>query len=53
MLVEGRKSTVLQRTEPNSRTVLIDEQSNPIYLVQQKDTMSRHRGAKLRGRYEL
>jgi len=27
--------------EPNSRTTLIDEQSNPFYLLQQKDVMSR------------
>jgi len=42
-----------RRIEPNSRTTLIDEQSNPSQLVHQEDVMSRHRGAKQRLRYEL
>ena len=32
-----------RRIEPNSRTTLIDEQSNPSQLVHQEDVMSRHR----------
>jgi len=41
-----RDQTVSQRFEPNSRTVLIGEQPNPLNPFQLKDTMSRHRGAK-------
>jgi hypothetical protein len=36
-------SHYLRRIEPNSRTTLIDEQSNPSQLVHQEDVMSRHR----------
>lgn len=39
--------------KPNSRTTLIDEQSNPSQRVHQEDVMSRHRGGKQRLRYEL
>jgi hypothetical protein len=44
---------VSRRNKPSSRTALIDEQSNPSYLLQQEDAMSRHRGVKLACRYEL
>ena len=44
--------TVSRRFEPNSRTTLIGEQPNPWDLLQPQDVMSRHRGAKLRRRYE-
>jgi hypothetical protein len=39
--------------EPNSRTFLICEQQNPSQLVHQEDKVSRHRGGKQRGQYEL
>ena len=48
--IEAR--TVSRRSEPSSRTTLIGEQPNPWDLLQPQDVMSRHRGAKLRRRYE-
>ena len=45
--------TVSRRFEPSSRTTLMGEQPNPWDLRQPQDVMSRHRGAKLRRRYEL
>ena len=45
-LTEDRSQTVLQRSEPNSRTTLMGEQPNPSKLVHLEDVMSRHRGAK-------
>ena len=48
-----RDRTVSRRSEPSSRTTLIGEQPNPWDLLQPQDVMSRHRGAKLRRRYEL
>ena len=48
-----RVRTVSRRSEPSSRTALMGEQTNPWDLVQPQDAMSRHRGAKLRRRYEL
>ena len=50
---EDRDRTVSRRSEPSSRTALIDEQSNPWDLLQPQDAMSRHRGAKLPRRCEL
>ena len=50
---EDRDRTVSRRSEPSSRTALIDEQSNPWDLLQPQDAMSRHRGAKPRRRCEL
>lgn len=50
---EDRDDTDSRRIEPNSRSILIDEQSNPSHLLQREDILSRHRGAKQRGRYEL
>jgi hypothetical protein len=47
-----RDQTVSRRFEPSSRTTLIGEQPNPWDLLQPQDVMSRHRGAKLRRRYE-
>ena len=38
-----RSSGIRDLREPNSRTTLIDEQSNPSQLVHQEDVMSRHR----------
>ena len=46
-----RDRTVSRRSEPNSRTTLIGEQPNPWDLLQPRDVMSRHRGAKQRRRY--
>ena len=43
---EDRDRTVSRRSEPSSRTALIDEQSNPWDLLQPQDAMSQHRGAK-------
>ncbi len=50
---EDRDRTVSRRSEPSSRTALIDEQSNPWDLLQPQDAMSRHQGAKLPRRCEL
>ena len=50
---QDRDYTDSRRIEPNSRTTLIDEQSNPSHLLQREDVMSRHRGAKLQRQYEL
>ena len=47
-----RDRTVSRRSEPSSRAALIGEQPNPWDLLQPQDVMSRHRGAKLRRRYE-
>ena len=41
-----RDRTVSRRSEPSSRTTLIGEQPNPWDLLQPRDAMSRHRGAK-------
>ena len=41
-----RDRTVSQRSKPNSRTTLMDEQSNPWKTFRIQDVMSRHRGAK-------
>ena len=49
---EDKDRTVSRRSEPSSRTTLIGEQPNPWDLLQPQDVMSRHRGAKLRRRYE-
>ena len=48
-----RDRTVSRRSEPSSRTALIGEQPNPWDLLQPRDVMSRHRGAKHPRRYEL
>ena len=41
-----RDRTVSRRSKPSSRTTLIGEQPNPWDLLQPRDAMSRHRGAK-------
>ena len=41
-----RDRTVSRRSKPSSRTALIGEQPNPWDLLQPRDAMSRHRGAK-------
>ena len=41
-----RDRTVSRRSEPSSRATLIGEQPNPWDLLQPRDVMSRHRGAK-------
>src|SRR5512133_1806612 len=48
-----RDRTVSRRSEPSSRTAVIDEQPSPWDLIQPQDAMSRHRGAKPRRRCEL
>ena len=48
-----RDRTVSRRSKPSSRTLLTGEQPDPWDLVQPQDTMSRHRGANPRCRYEL
>ena len=40
-----RDRAVSRRSEPNSRILLIDEQSNPWKLLHLQDRTSRHRGA--------
>lgn len=52
-VIVDRIRPVLQRTKPSSRTILIDEQSNPCHLLQQQVMMSRHRGADHSKQYEL
>jgi len=52
-LIADISRTVLQRSELKSRTVLMDEQSNPWELLHPQDTMIQHRGGKLRRRYGL
>ena len=44
--IADRGQTVSRRSKPNSRTTLIDEQSNPWHHLQRQDVMNRHRGAK-------
>jgi hypothetical protein len=51
-LTADRDRTVSRRSEPNSRTALNGEQPYPWDLLQPQDAMSRHRGAKLRRRFE-
>ena len=50
-----RDRTVSRRSKPSSRTTLNGEQPYPSAwdLLQPRDVMSRHRGAKHRRRYEL
>jgi len=48
-----KSRAVSPRTEPSSRTALMDEQSNPSYRLQQEDAMSRHRGVNPSRRYGL
>src|SRR5919198_6292930 len=48
-----RDQTVSRRFKPSSRTALIGEQPNPWDLLQPRDAMSRHRGAKPPRRYGL
>lgn len=50
---EDRDHTDSRRIEPNSRTSLISEQLNPSKLLHLEDEMSRHRGVKPFGQYEL
>jgi hypothetical protein len=52
-LTVDRDRTVSQRSEPSSRTTLINEQLNPWNHIQLQDVMSRHRGAKLLRRFGL
>ena len=44
--IVDRIRTVSQRSEPNSRTILMGEQPNPWNILHLQDMMSRHRGAK-------
>src|ERR1043166_7934033 len=48
-----RDQPVSRRFKPSSRTALNGEQPCPWDRLQPQDVMSRHRGAKLRRRYEL
>ena len=47
-----RNKTGLRRFKPNSRDVLLDEQSNPWHKLPHQDTSSRHRGDKRKCRYD-
>ena len=49
--IVDRDRTVLRRSEPSSRAVLMGEQPNPWELLHPQDTTSRHRGAEPRRRY--
>ena len=53
ILTVDRDRTVLQRSEPSSRTTFISEQLNPWNRFQLQDVMSRHRGAKHCRKYGL
>ena len=53
VVVADRDRTVSQRSKPSSCTILIDEQSNPWYIVQHQEMISRHRGANQLLRYGL
>ena len=44
-LTADRDRTVLRRSEPSSRRVLMGEQTNPWKLLHLQDTLSRHRGS--------
>src|SRR5690554_7932216 len=48
-----RDRTVSRRSKPSSRTTLNGEQPYPWDRLQAQDVVSRHRGSKLRRRYEL
>ena len=50
---KDKNQTASQRSKPSSRSVLIDEQSNPWKRLHLQDTLSRHRGNKHFYRYEL
>ena len=52
-MLEDRNSTGSHRSKLKSRTALIGEHPNPLNLVQLKDAMIQHRGAKRECRYEL
>jgi len=52
-LIADISRAVSRRSELKSRTVLMDEQSNPWELLHPQDTMIQHRGGKLRRRYGL
>jgi len=41
-----RSQPASQRSEPNSRNILIAEQANPWQRLHHQDMLSRHRGAK-------
>jgi len=45
-ILEDRNQTDLRRSEPNSRTFLTDEQSDPSELLHPEDKTGRHRGSK-------
>jgi len=47
-----RNQTDSHRFEPNSRTVLLDEQSNPLKILRLKDTTNRHQGHNRKRRFE-
>ena len=53
LLTIDRDQTVSQRSEPSSRTFLMDEQSNPWEPLLSQDKMNRHRGALPASRCEL
>ena len=52
-LVEDSSRTVSRRSEPSSRSALIDEQANPWEVLPPQDAESRHRCAKPPRRWEL
>jgi len=50
---EDKNQTGSRRSEPNSCSLLLDEQSNPCYRLQQQDKKSRHRCTKDSRRFDL
>jgi len=52
LINSDKNQTDLHRFEPNSRAVLINEQFNFLFFLQNKATTSRHRGDKQKCRYD-
>ena len=50
--LSGRDRPVSRRSKPSPRSPLMGEQPHPWLLLQNQDGKSRHRGTKLRGRWE-
>ena len=53
ILTADRDQTVSRRSEPNSRTILTVEQTDPWKNIRNQDMVSRHRGANQLRRWEL
>jgi len=51
-IIKDRNQSGFHRFEPNSRIFLINEQFNLLDQLQSKDKMNRHRGHKLKSRFD-